>query len=154
MRLIAIELGAPIAHSYSHGDAIASFSLQASPIGTGLVEARVNRLLRWSTLLCRAGARRKEQDMGMKGLILTGVLWVGLSANAFTEDFRRMSVFQGQYKSADECPISFCRNTDNGFSMRKWCEKNNAKIGQWPVIVGWTKYNGYNCFCGCNEAWY
>ena len=75
------------------------------------------------------------------------------TAVAFPENLRPDKLGPNSYKHKDECPLDYCKNNDEGFSMRKWCEAHNGKWGEWPIVVGWTTVNGSACFCGCNNLW-
>ena len=89
----------------------------------------------------------------MRKILLTIILCSSLDAVAFPENLRPDTLNQGNYKQINECPLNYCKNNDDGYSMRKWCEAHNGKWGQWPIVVGWTKVSGFDCFCGCNNLW-
>ncbi|MBC7429989.1 MAG: hypothetical protein H7336_15350 [Bacteriovorax sp.] len=88
----------------------------------------------------------------MKSLLL-GLTLLSINAHAFPEDLIPQRIGTISYKSSDHCPFNFCRNDDEGFGMRKWCELHNGRFGDNPILVGWTKVSGYACFCGCNNIW-
>ena len=89
----------------------------------------------------------------MKKTISMLLLICSVQAYAFPENLRRDTVLEGMYNSQKQCPLNYCKNNDEGFSMRNWCAQNGGEWGHWPVVIGWAKLNGFECFCGCNNLW-
>jgi hypothetical protein len=90
----------------------------------------------------------------MKTLCLTiASLSVAVNCFAFPENLRPGTESAVFYDRNKECPLTYCENGDDGFSMRSWCQSHGGQPGKDPIIVGWAVVNGVSCFCGCNEAW-
>lgn len=74
-------------------------------------------------------------------------------AKAKPEFYRTERVWAISLDTTKRCSFDYCRSPDGGDEMKFWCIKNNSPWGNDPILIGWTKRNGLDCFCGCNNRW-
>lgn len=89
----------------------------------------------------------------MKKIVFLAVFSVACFTQARPEFHRTEYMNNLYYLGQKVCPIDYCKEPDNGFSMRAWCNDNHSPWGSSQFLVGWTQLSGVECFCGCNNLW-